>query len=552
MTASAEAVSAPHPPSVTPVFVRLKLAVIRNGLRQSRGRAIGWAVGTAFALLYALGLGAGMIALRHNQYGPAAAVTLADCLALGWAVMPLFFFGGDDTLDPTRLTMLPLRPRPLITALLTSSLVGVGPLFTVLVSAGAVTAVAHSPAAAAVGVLAVALMLLTCVSLSRAVAAANTRLLTSRKGRDLALLSGLFIAVGAQLVNLGLNALSSDGGLARAKSAAAVVRWIPPAPAVDAVHSVSRGSYGLAVVQLLYVAAVVMATLRWWYLSLDRLMVAPDASTLQAAAPARTAASGHEEPRRPFLMTRLLPRRLVAGRTRTVMERQFRYIWRDPRTKASWATALAVGLLVPLIGVVQRGGSAYQSVWSAGLLGIQMNNQFGMDGSAFWTVAATMGTRRDAALELRGRALALAVVAVPYITVVTTSVALLLHRPRALPEVLGLAFAFIGALIATGAFAGVRYPYAVPRDNPFASAAPGQGGLAALNLLAGTLSGAVLCLPVLGLTVSLHLTGHHGLLWTVLPLGGVYGLALAAASLRITAPGLLDRLPEILAVVGKP
>ena len=50
--------------------------------------------------------------------------------------MPLFFFGGDDTLDPTRLAMLPLRPRPLITALLTSSLVGVGPLFTLLVGAG--------------------------------------------------------------------------------------------------------------------------------------------------------------------------------------------------------------------------------------------------------------------------------------------------------------------------------------------------------------------------------------------------------------------------------
>ncbi|HEY3753331.1 MAG TPA: hypothetical protein VGL80_29430, partial [Pseudonocardiaceae bacterium] len=171
--------------SVTWVFVRLKLSILRNGLRQSRGRTVGWAIGVTFALLYALGMGVGMVALRHNDYAPAAAVTVAIVLGLGWAVMPLFFFGGDDTLDPTRLAMLPLRPRPLITALLASSLIGVGPVFTLLVATGAVIAVAHGWAATVVAVVAVALVMVVCVALSRAVAAANTRLLTSRRGRDL-------------------------------------------------------------------------------------------------------------------------------------------------------------------------------------------------------------------------------------------------------------------------------------------------------------------------------------------------------------------------------
>ena len=47
------------------------------------------------------------------------------------------------------------------------------------------------------------LTVLVCVALARAVATANTRLLTSRRGRDLAVLSGLFVAIGAQFVNLG-------------------------------------------------------------------------------------------------------------------------------------------------------------------------------------------------------------------------------------------------------------------------------------------------------------------------------------------------------------
>ena len=84
-------------------------------------------------------------------------------------------------------------------------LVGNGPLFTLCMFAGSVIAMAHGAAAYVTGVVAIVLELLVCVALARAVAAANVRLLTSRKGRDLALLSGLVIAVGAQLYNFGAN-----------------------------------------------------------------------------------------------------------------------------------------------------------------------------------------------------------------------------------------------------------------------------------------------------------------------------------------------------------
>jgi ABC-2 type transport system permease protein len=535
------------PASVTATFVRLKVAVLRNGLRQSRGRTAGWVVGVVLVLLYALGSGAGMIALRGNEYAPAAAATTATVLGLGWTVMPLFFFGGDDTLDATRLAMLPLRPRPLIRALLVSSLIGVGPLFTVLLAAGATVAVAHGTAAAVTAVVAVALVLVTCVAVSRAVAAANTRLLTSRRGRDLAVLSGLFVAVGAQLMNLGLSSLSSHHGLHRVTSVTAVLRWIPPAAAVDAVRSVSGGSYAVAAAQLVLTLGAAALALVWWHRSLHRLMVSPDSSSLQAAPETARAKGGAR--RSPVV--RLLPGRLVGGRAGTVLERQFRYAARDPRQRSSWATGLAVGLLLPLVAVVQH-GSVYQCLWTAGLLGMQMFNQFGMDNSAFWTIAATITSRRDAELELRGRALMLGSVALPYVTVVTVATAVLLGKEGALPEVLGMAFAFLGALISTGSYASVRFPYAVSADNAFgAAAAPGNGSLVAANALGGSAASAALCLPVLGLDVALHVADAHGALWTVLPVGAVYGAVLAAAALRFTAPRFLDRLPEILTAVTR-
>ncbi|MFF3561855.1 transporter [Streptomyces sp. NPDC002574] len=521
---------------MTGTFVRLKLSVIRNGLRQSTGRTVGWIVGTLVALVYALGLSAGLVVLHGNDYAQAAAVGAGTVLAVAWAAMPLFVFGGDDTLDPTRLAMLPLRPRPLIVALLVSSLVGVGPLLTVLVATGAAVAVAHGAASVAAAIVAVPLVVVLCVTLSRAVAAANTRLLTSRRGRDLALLSGVLVAVGAQLVNLGANALASGKGLERLEGVTSVLRWLPPASALDAVHAAGTGAYGLAAVQLLWTAAVLAGVLIWWHHSLDRLMTRPDSSTLQASGPARVRST-----------RRLFPE----GRTGTVMERQFRYAWRDPRTKAAWATALAVGLLLPVVSAVQH-GSVYSACWAAGLLGLQMYNQFGMDGSAFWTVAATISSREDAYAELRARALAIAVVAVPYVAVVTVGAALLLHRLDAAPETLGLSFALLGALIATGAWASVRFPYSMPRENRFgSSAAPGQGSLVWLSLVGGAGMGTVLTLPVLGLLIWLHVADRHGALWLVLPVGCVYGAVLAAAGVRAAAPRMHRRLPEILAAVSK-
>lgn len=90
-------------------------------------------------------------------------------------------------------------------------------------------------------VVAAPLTLLVCVALARAVATANTRLLTSRKGRDLAVLSGLVIAVGIQVVNFGAQRLGRSGGLSALDPAADVVRWLPPASAIGAVDSAAQG-----------------------------------------------------------------------------------------------------------------------------------------------------------------------------------------------------------------------------------------------------------------------------------------------------------------------
>ncbi|WP_372457329.1 transporter [Streptomyces olivaceus] len=530
---------APGAAPLTSVFVRLKLSLLRNGLRQSSGRQAAYIASAVVVLLFAALTLLGLIALRGYAHADSLVVLLAAVLALGWAVMPLFFPSGDETLDPTRLVMLPLRPRPLVRALLAASLVGIGPLFTLCVFAGSVVAVAHGGAAYAVGVVGAVLALLVCVTLARAVAAANVRLLTSRKGRDLAVLSGLVVAVGAQVVNFGAQRLGSSG-LGRLDPVADVVRWVPPASAVGAMDAASDGSYGVALAQLALTAAALVLLLWVWARHLTRLMTTPDGSTIQSdTRPVRERGSAGP--------SRWLP----AGRTGTTMERTLRYVWRDPKTKAAWVTSLAIGLIVPVFNAWQGTGSVYFACFAAGMLGIQMYNQFGQDTSAFWMVAMTISSTRDAYVELRARALALLLVTLPYATLVTVLTTAILDDWPTLPQTLGLSFALLGAMLASGAWTSAQFPYSIPQDG-YKNVAPGQAGLAWISIFGGMVGAALLCAPVIALTIWLNASaGGDDLTWLLLPVGAGYGAVLTLLGLRLAAPRTAARLPEILTAVSK-
>ncbi|WP_328943205.1 transporter [Streptomyces sp. NBC_00250] len=542
-TTAATGTTAGPVPSLTSVFVRLKLSLLRNGLRQSSGRTVAYILSIVIGALFAAALLLSFVLMRGSADADSIAILVTGALALSWAVMPLFIPSGDETLDPSRLVMLPLRPRPLVRALLVASLVGIGPVLTFVLVLGAALSVAHGAAGTVVAVLSVPLVTVTCVALSRAVAAANVRLLTSRKGRDLALLSGLIIAVGMQVVNFAAQRLGQAGGLESLEPATAVVGWLPPAAAIGAVDSASQGDYVVATVRLLLTAATLAGLGYWWQRSLVRLMVEPDGSTIGAASDASVRAKSDSA----GLLGRILP----DGRTGAVMERSLRYLWRDPKTKAGAVTSLALGLIVPLVNALQGTGSIYWACFASGMLGMLMYNQFGQDTSAFWIVAQTISTTADAYAELRARTLALLMVTLPYAVFVTVLTVAVLGDWSRLPDAVGLALALLGAMLATGAVASATFPYSIPQDSGYKNVAPGQGALAWISILGGMLTAPLLCAPLIGGTIYLHLSDQQSLLWLLLPAGTLYGALLVWAGLKVAAPRTARRLPEILAAVSK-
>ncbi|MEU6300668.1 transporter [Streptomyces erythrochromogenes] len=529
------------PPALTPIFLRIKLSLLRNGLKGSSKRKAAYFSTLAFALVVGFFMTLGLGLLHGHAHAGTVVVLLAAVLALGWAFMPLFFPTGDETLDPSRLVMLPLRPRPLVRALLVTSLVGIGPLFTLCLAIGSVIAVARGAAGAVAAVVAVPLLLLGCVTLARAVATANVRLLTSRKGRDLALLSGLVIAVGAQLANFASQSLFQAGGLSKLEPVVAVVQWLPPATAVGMVDSVSEGAYGRAAAQVVLTVAAVALLLWSWERSLTKLMVTPDGSTIAASGPVKDRGGAG----RGFWS--LMP----GGRTGASMQRSLRYLVRDPKTKSATVTALAIGAIVPVFNALQGTGSVYLGCFGAGMLGVQMYNQFGQDTSAFWMVAQTISNARDAYVELRARAAVLALVTVPYTVLVTAVTAALVDDWQAFPAGVGVALALLGSMLCTGALASARFPYSIPTDGAFKNVAPGQGGLAWGGIAAGMLVSALVCAPVIALAIWLNTAEHRDVSWVVLPVGVLWGWLATWAGLRLAAPTVSRKLPEILLAVSK-
>lgn len=513
------------------LFVRLKLALLRGSLRRSPSRATGFVIG-ALAALTAAGLTAAQLAQRHGESAAADLVVLTYAgLLIGWVVLPLSAGSGtgDESADPTRLAVIPLRPRPLIIGSTAAALVGPGPLVTLVVLAGATAAVTGTGAALAVALPAALLALLLCVVTSRAVIAAYARALTSRRGKDAAAMGGLLVAVVSFTAYL---LLSSAGApeLSVPPVVAEVLRWTPPGWVADAPHAATEGRYGVALAELGATALLILLLMGWWHHSLVRLMTTSDRSTAQSAR-TRSTDTGI----RAWLTSR--------SRTLLITHHQLRSFARAPRHRMLMVTSLAYSSIFPLVLVAVAIKNPYAAVGGAWVFALSSPSMlFTMDGSAVWTNVATTRSIAHARAEVTGRFLAQVIVAVPWLTAITVVTGLATGTTGQIPEVLGLIFALLGVTFSAGAVISVRWPYAFEHDS-ILTGVPGQGGTYHLMNFVASIAGPLATAPLVVGAVLLHDTGSA---WLLLPAGLGYGLLVTFVVLRRTGTRLFHTYPDVL------
>lgn len=531
----------------------LKLALLRGSLRSgpgSTGRRVGLVVGAVGGGLLAVLVVAGLT-LSRAEGGDSSGdlsgdltVLLFCALVTLWVVLPLLTFASDDLLDPSRLVLLPLTGRQRVLVMGAGALVGVPAAVTLVLALGLLPATTVGPGSLVVGVLAALLELALCVSASRAVASLLAGVLRSRRGRDVGVALTALLVVGAQLVNpliqltLGGGAGANDNGGASGllRGPASVLARTPPGWLATAP---TRGPLG-AVVSLLGGAAVVALLAAVWGLGVRRSLE-------------RTAASTTRPRRHTELVPRWVP--LPAGRAGAVAAKDLRYLVREPRRLVGMVTTTVVPVAAVVAPTLSTGGPGRGSVFVvclvAMLAAVTAGNRFGLDGSATWLLLATATAERDARRDLAGGELAVAIATVPLVVVLGGVLAVVTDGVDLLPAALGTALGLLAVQVAISSVMAVRSAYPVPvRGSGFGGGSGGQGCAAGLVVIVALLSGAGLCLPLLGLLVPALVTGAPAWGLALLVVGPLYGLGVGVWLRRWAARYWSARAPEVLQTIS--
>ena len=524
------------------IFAQLKWRLVTSRIRSVRGgtRAwmiVGWCVAALLLVLVLVGLA---VLRTQPELARTLVTTLFTAQFLAWGLAPLIAFGIDETVDPARFALLPIRPSVLQRGLLVTALIGYLPVANVVLLLGAALALATQWWMLPVALVAAAVQLLICVLFSRALSTAMSGLMAGRRGRDLGVMIGFAVIVGYMLLNFALNSIGRQGSGDefgnRANSVAVGLGWAPPGALAQLPGFLADGRGARAVIAML-TAALCAAVLWWWWSAALRASLTTIQSDTENAARS-TGRSGRAVARSTTGMMAL-----VADRNRVLA-------WRDPLRRVSWLMVVFLAFGWPFL-VIRGHGSLFAVTFPAILAGSLVADCYGTDGSGVWLHLVAFADRVRARGELLGHAVT---VVLPGAVVLTAAV--LMHAaihgdwawaPAAVGTTVG---GLLGGVAAAGYFSA-RLPYAVrqSRKSMFASSIAGQKGRTAGASL-GMLGGGILTIIPAAVFAILAVTKDASFGWIALILGPLAGLVAVWISSRLASRTYLERGPEILAVVA--
>jgi ABC-2 type transport system permease protein len=537
----------------------MKLRILRNGFRGKPVRIVMFVLSIVLGLWFGGFACAAFISSLYPEYPELTALLPplgGALLVLGWLFGPLVWFGIDETLDPAKFALLPIRRATLITGLLTAALIGVPVFTTVLAMSGLVigAAIWHGTVSAVVAALGVLAGVLLCVALSRAVTSAFANLLRSRRVRDLAAVG---LAVLAALIGplqvFGIAAFQK-ADFTQLERFAAVIGWTPLGAPWTAGIDAAHGQFGAALAKLAVTLVTTALLLWWWSATIETAMIGASTSGSSRAIVADSSPVG-----RFFGRLRWL-RWLPTGPAGAMTVREARYWWRDTRRRANLITFTVIGIFLPVVFNLSGSGrvlppeadfpalpdtpalNSISMVMVGVIAAVGLANQFGFDGTAYalHLIVGVPGRR-----EMRTRVAGYALYILPLIVMISVTVSALTGGIADLPLRLGTLLGAFGVGLAVNLQVSVYGAYSLPEStNPFAIRT--GGGLIKSLLAVGALLGS------LALAAPLVIAGllfGEAWRWLALPAGIAYGLAAAWVGVLLGGDAVDRRGPEILAAV---
>lgn len=367
----------------TRVFVRLKARLVINGVRRmtrSTWSRIGFAL-TVLAAIVAAAVGFGMALGLRSFWEPAEQhrilILATSGIVFGWWFGPILSGGVDETIDPARLSLLPLTRSQIRRGQIAAGFVGIAPLMVTTWVVGIVAGSVRGWSTVPLLVLCGVVVLLAALVGSRSLSTSLARMSRSRRGGDaaalIAVLGGSAVFAGMQLVRF----VTPE----QLDAAAGVLRWTPPGMAGEAFELASAGRPLASLWRIAVLATVVLVAGWWWSRQLDRLLTEP-ASTVGG----RLDVERHDLAIFAGLRSRL-PR--TAGGA--AVARELIYLVRSPGRRAAMLGGTVLGLVYVAFFVTQGdgGGLVVLAAPVAMLFALQYaSNQLGVDPGPFWIEVA--------------------------------------------------------------------------------------------------------------------------------------------------------------------
>jgi ABC-2 type transport system permease protein len=438
-------------------LLRLKLRLLGNSFRRSRWRVVGMILGLAAGLGMATFVISGLIGLRFAPVDVASrgVEVFGALVVLGFVVVPLVF-GVDDVLDPRNFTLFGIPTGRLSTSLLISALISVPALAMTLITLAQIVTWTRTPLSVILALLAVPVIVGTCLLCSRVSTSVAAFLLSSRRSRDSAGLIG-FVALAAFVIVfflIGRTDWLNHGGDVLGEIAL-VAKWTPFGAAWAAPADAAGGNIGASLLEEL-IALLFLGLLWLAWRQLVKVMLV----TQPRSASARSY--------RGLGLFRVLP----VSASSVIAERSFTYWIRDARYHASLLVIPVIPflLMIPflIIGIPGNLLALLPVPVMALFLGWFVHNDTAYDHTAIWLHIASGTTGRADRL---GRVVPPLVVGVPLLVIGSLICAPLYGDQGILPALLGVGLGILLTGLGLSSVGSAQFPYPAvrPGDSPFAA-----------------------------------------------------------------------------------
>lgn len=479
--------------------------------------------------LFAIGNIVGLAAARHvaDITAERTLVLLVSSLASGWIFGPILLGGVDETVDPTKLALLPLRRRELFTIQFAAALSGVAPLAALVgLAVGTPAGFATLGPGMLITIAAPVITIVMVVGIARSVAAVLTIAQRSRVGRDLAVLVAA-LSAGALFV---VAQLATGVSGARAARLIDALQWAPWAWPTQAVMAVRGDDLGPAALWLAASAAAAGVSLVVWE-RLSSFLLTNGERVVRTGRRGRGA--------------------VLRGAQTTfgaALARQWIYLGRSPNTRVALFFGIAFGVAFPVLQIFQYGGDDSPAAAFSVLLAMLANvgstsNLLGFDGGSLWIETLAGGPGR-AHLTARSAMVLPNLLLPTWLSGLVVGVWTGQWAAVALVAAVAVPVALI--VLAQGLVTSVSAPWPLPDgDNPFGNrqAAEGRGAKLAITALSGLASALVLSGPIVG---AAWIGRDAAWVWFVPVAGLAWAGLLVAAVVTWVGQNVAGREPELL------